>query len=336
MKHRLEIERIFTERKGDGTVDVSSLNLSGADLSGKDLSHATVNGTNLSGADLTNTVLVGAELRSANLSEAKMPGADLDHADLSGANLTMADLSGASLSGTKLSGANCIYTNFSNARFYESELTAAILYRSDFTCATIEASRLSRARLSNAILGGTKFVRCDLSKCEGLSSVTHVGPSSVDNETLEATFQASGNRLGLDAAQFYKDAGVEDTTMEVFRTRESKILYEEWAKVTLAQGLSGLLEQRIRAFEEAGLQYIDILEKAQEDGLAGTVEEARNRFKASLKTKKKLRAFEELELFIDIVKIKDPFEGWRALGKAISERWPKGHSVAKAIREMRR
>ena len=36
------------------------------------------------------------------------------------------------------------------------------------------------------------------------------------------------------------------------------------------------------------------------------------------------------------MKIKDLLEGWSALGKAIGNRGPKGHSMAKAVSEFRR
>ncbi len=96
------------------------------------------------------------------------------------------------------------------------------------------------------------------------------------------------------------------------------------------------MQQNLHAFEEAGLKYIDILEKAEQDGLDDVVEEARAQFRASINKKKELKAFEELELFINLMKIKDPFEGWRAIGKVVSERWPKGLDCVKAVREIRR
>ena len=113
-------------------------------------------------------------------------------------------------------------------------------------------------------------------------------------------------------------------------------LYVAWSTLTLEQGLGAQLSPNIKDFEEAGLKYIDILEKAQQDDLGQVVEDALTEFKAGLKKKKEVRSFEELELFIDLMKIKDPFEGWRAIVKVVSERWPKGHSVVKAVREIRR
>ena len=113
-------------------------------------------------------------------------------------------------------------------------------------------------------------------------------------------------------------------------------IFEVWSRMTLTQGLDALLAQNVRDFEEAGLKYIDILEKAQQDGMGRVVEDALSQCKAELKKKRERKAFEELEVFINLVKIKDPFEGWRAIGESISEKWPTGHSVVKAVREMRR
>ena len=113
-------------------------------------------------------------------------------------------------------------------------------------------------------------------------------------------------------------------------------LYHFWATLALAQGLDAMLANDIRVFEQAGLKYIDVLEKAGQDGMDEVVEEALTQFEAGLKKKRELKAFAEVEVFIRLMKIKDSFEAWRALGKEVSNQWPKGHSVVKAIREIRR
>ena len=111
--------------------------------------------------------------------------------------------------------------------------------------------------------------------------------------------------------------------------------YDAPAKLTLAQGMDAVIRNDIEAFEQAGLGYIDLLEKAEQDGLGHVVAEALSDFKAGPKKKRELKAIAELELFVDLMKIKDPFEGWRALGKEVSKRWPKGVSAVDAIREQR-
>ena len=117
------------------------------------------------------------------------------------------------------------------------------------------------------------------------------------------------------------------------------LLYKAWAASCLSWGVSSLLNLDTKAFEEAGFAYIAVSEKAQQDDAGGIVEAILTQYKNQLNSKKQrkgLKAFEELELFINLTKIKDPFEGWRALGEEISKVWPKGLSAVDAVREMRR
>ena len=118
--------------------------------------------------------------------------------------------------------------------------------------------------------------------------------------------------------------------------RDKRALYKGWSTIVLWMGVLALLDNRIRDFEDAGLKYIDILEKAEQDGLGEVVQQALVDLKGPLKKKKEREAFEELETLIDLMKIKDPFEAWEALGKVVSARWPKGLSVLKEIRQERR
>ena len=52
-------------------------------------------------------------------------------------------------------------------------------------------------------------------------------------------------------------------------------LYDAWSTMTLAHGLDAPRSEDFRAFKEVGLMYIDILEKAQQDGMSQIVEDAR-------------------------------------------------------------
>ena len=81
-------------------VDLSKINLSGADLRN---------------ANLSEFHLWESDLRNANLMYANLLGANLSDANLSGANLMYANLSGAILSGANLSGANLYNANLSGA-----------------------------------------------------------------------------------------------------------------------------------------------------------------------------------------------------------------------------
>ena len=140
----------------------------------------------------------------------------------------------------------------------------------------------------------------------------------------------------------YVDANQEFQKAYEVKERESfssAILYKAWAASTLSLGVNALLNEDIGAFEDAGLGYIAILEKAQGDNSGDVAESILANYKVRLQKKRQrkgLQAFEELEIFIKLMLIKDPFEGWRALGKEMSKVWPKGLSAVKAVREMRR
>ena len=114
-----------------------------------------------------------------------------------------------------------------------------------------------------------------------------------------------------------------------------RALNATWTVVALAQGLDAILTNDIPIFKEAGYKYIDILEKAEQDGMGQAVEDALVQFKDQLKKRKDKKAFEEVELFVRLMKIKDPLEGWRGLSEEISKVWPKGVSAVEAIREQR-
>lgn len=109
--------------------------------------------------DLIGANLSGENLRRANLRRAYLLGADLYQANLSGADLIMANLSGANMSMANLSRAYLLGANLSRAN-------------------------LSEANLSNAGIGNTTFADNDLSTVEGLESIQHALPSTIDIDTI--------------------------------------------------------------------------------------------------------------------------------------------------------
>ena len=160
---------------------------------------------------------------------------------------------------------------------------------------------------------------------------------SGDNRLTRISIGLALSRLGS-----YADANHEYEKAYNLKEQESglhDILYRAWTASILSSGVIALLNEDISAFEEAGFQYIAVLEKAERDDVGNTVESILVQYRDQLQKKKHrktLKAFVELELFIELMIIKNPFEGWRAIGKAMSDRWPKGQSAAKAVREMRR
>jgi hypothetical protein len=131
----------------DPVLDLSGLNLSGADLVDADLS-----GANLVGADLFDANLSGADLVGANLSGANLFDADLLGADLVGANLRGADLFDANLSGANLLSANLLEANLREANLREANLREANLFGADLLGADLVGADLREADLLGADL----------------------------------------------------------------------------------------------------------------------------------------------------------------------------------------
>jgi len=87
-------------------LDLSRLNLVGADLDGQDLRTVRLSGLSLVGASLVNADLSGMDLSGTSLVGANLRGADLRNASLTGARLKDADLTDAKLEGASLAGVN--------------------------------------------------------------------------------------------------------------------------------------------------------------------------------------------------------------------------------------
>ena len=101
-----------------------SKNSSGIDLSEIDLCGANLKSTNLSGSNLFSTDLSGASLFKANLSGANLIEANLSHTDLGEANLSNANLSNANLSDARLFGVDLRGCSFQPNRLWENKTIA--------------------------------------------------------------------------------------------------------------------------------------------------------------------------------------------------------------------
>lgn len=144
-------------------IDLSQLNLNGADLRAANLSYANLHdaklsNANLSYAELHSTILSNAELRRAKLSNANLKNAtDLSNADLNNAELTNADLSNANLRNTKL-----INTDLSNANLRSAKLSNADLHLAKLSNADLFDADLSDAKLDDADLLDANLLSTDL------------------------------------------------------------------------------------------------------------------------------------------------------------------------------
>ncbi len=234
-RRRTGVEPELSEAEAPGAglsgADLHGVRLDGADLCQADLSQADLRGARLDGAQLA-----GCDLSGADLEEAELEGADLQGADLSGANLEAACLTGAQLLEADLSQASLVSAmldaadlgaadlklcNLRDADLRQANLRRVDLRASELASAHLGGADLAGAQLAGARLRDTLLVDLDLCAVKGLSSVKHLGPSSVATDTLARTaagLPAAGERLRQVEA-FYRGAGVEEHLIAYYRHR---------------------------------------------------------------------------------------------------------------------
>jgi uncharacterized protein YjbI with pentapeptide repeats len=157
--------------------DLREVNLAGLTMIGADLTEANLTGNNLSGthlvganlsrarlahANLANADLTGARLAGTDLAEVDLTKASLTGVDLTGVDLTRVKLAGLSLVGANLSHANLAGKDMSGANLVGANLTGANLAHADLTRANLVGARLRDADITGAKLDGANRIGADL------------------------------------------------------------------------------------------------------------------------------------------------------------------------------
>jgi uncharacterized protein YjbI with pentapeptide repeats len=215
-------------------IDLSNMDLSGAVLSRAllsnakfvgtnfseaNLSHATLQRANLSGADLSGASLSFADCLYTNLSNAKLPTAMFVNVSLGSADLSGVEASGITATGTFFGDCNLSGANFSNGELgfcyiYSSKMVGTNLSGASLSFAVLANNTVDRTDFTNAKFLCTSIVDCDLSKCIGLGSIKHAGPSSIGHDTITKSFYGAGSRLTSDTKSFFINAGVAKKLLE--------------------------------------------------------------------------------------------------------------------------
>jgi uncharacterized protein YjbI with pentapeptide repeats len=192
-------ERNFLGAQLDGA-DLYGAHLTGANLYGASFINANLEqswlgggtfiGANFRGATLRGSQLVGVEFDGANFALAGLDDANLKRAQLGGANMHGAVLRGANLSNSVLRNAQLTWTNFDNAQLQNAQFDGANVECATFRDANLRGASFGRAVLAGASFSGAQiglnnFSGVDLSSlCDARRAVLHVGPSTVDYESI--------------------------------------------------------------------------------------------------------------------------------------------------------
>jgi hypothetical protein len=174
LKQGVEVWNEWRQQNPFARICLSDANLSDAHLQNADLHSADLSGAKLISSYLRYTKLYGADLSGVNLY-----GANLSHANLNGANLRLATVTSAKLFFTSLRNVNLEHSDLRGADLSGANLDGANLHFTD-----LNSSKLNDLNLSNTICDATTFANTDLTSVQGLESVKHNGPSSIDIDTL--------------------------------------------------------------------------------------------------------------------------------------------------------
>ncbi len=123
-------------------------------------------------------------LGDQTLNGALAPGAQLDGVVLKHADLARAVLRGAHLSSADLSGADLTNADLRSSHLARASLPGALLVSANLGRAFLRSADLSGADLTGATLAESVFIKTDLSAVEGLESVIHAAPSTLDHRTI--------------------------------------------------------------------------------------------------------------------------------------------------------
>jgi uncharacterized protein YjbI with pentapeptide repeats len=190
--------------------------LSYAELKGANLDDVNFYGVNLSGANLFKATLIHAGVSLVNFSHANLGEVNLNNANVYGSNLSSANLCNAHLQSATLSRANLFNANVTNANFIYAKLILSYLRETNFNNSNLFQADLSDAvfdktDFTHAKLGWTVFTDNNLSSVKGLDTVHHLGPSTIDIDTI---YLSNGNIPEI----FLRGAGVPEDFITYMRS----------------------------------------------------------------------------------------------------------------------
>lgn len=114
-----------------------------------------------------------------------------------------------------------------------------------------------------------------------------------------------------------------------------RLLYELAAFVSHYVAMSGVMRRSIANLEAGVGSLIEWRKLARQDRQLAAFDDQIKAIKNEWPAEHR-ETLAEVDLAVRLQSIEDPFEGWKALSKEISKRWPKDVSAVDAIREQRR
>ncbi len=143
----------------DGRRDFTNL-----DLSDLDLTKINLEGADLTGSNLKDSILISARLEGANLTNVILEKTNLKYTNLLGANLTNVNLENTNLEHTNLRKANLVRVNLSQNNIYRTYLDESNLKQANFKGSTLNDVCLKKANLEEVNLEEAIFLHSRLNE----------------------------------------------------------------------------------------------------------------------------------------------------------------------------
>ncbi|MFM9961993.1 MAG: toll/interleukin-1 receptor domain-containing protein [Planctomycetaceae bacterium] len=201
----------FRATNPDVLLDLTEVDLKGADLRGMNLRRALLVGAKLARADLTGANLNEADLTRAGLKRATLVRADLRRANLFKAMLGEADASDADFGRANLNSSDLTNAKLTRASFLEADFNKAQLSEANVLGADFSLARFAGTHASKLVCGWTRWSNCDLHEIIGLDTAVHHGPSSIG---LDSWLKSRGQI----PPEFLRGSGLPDDFVAALQT----------------------------------------------------------------------------------------------------------------------
>ena len=138
-----------------------------------------------------------------------------------------------------------------------------------------------------------------------------------------------------EACQAFQQAYLKSKSLHGQEPAYLTAILKGWSGCSLLWGLRGILQTDLKDARAGVQEYLSTVDQAVAENLGNAVMVPLGKRDSDSIPEEIQAGIEELEVMVRLLSIKDPFEGWRELGKELSKVWPKDVSALDAIREQR-
>lgn len=248
------------------------MNLSYINLAGADLSEANLSNTNLSHANLNTTFFRWANLQFANMMNANLNNANFENADLIGVDLRQAKMNKisalhAKITSATLRGIEATQSNFTDTDMRQSDLSWANLSNSNLSDSDLSESsfahaNLTESNLDNTILTKVQFSDANLTRAQ--ITPLKIQDAHFDNANLQdAIFQpllgTLPDLISLAHSKNFNTIHLADFRGGIASYNALRNAYKKFSMRSMERMITSIIKQEEmeRAWDQGGWGYLE-------------------------------------------------------------------------------